>query len=86
MATNFQSWRDPMIIMLAIPGAIAGLLWMLVLSRTTLNVRSLMDSIMAVGVASPTGISSLPSPTSLADKGKDPMSAAIDAGIPAFAR
>ncbi len=40
MATNFQSWLDPMIIMMAVPGALAGVLWMLVITRTTLNVES----------------------------------------------
>jgi multidrug efflux pump subunit AcrB len=50
MATNFQSWLDPMIIMMAVPGALAGVLWMLVITRTTLNVESMMGAIMAVGV------------------------------------
>jgi multidrug efflux pump subunit AcrB len=50
MATNFQSWLDPFIIMMAVPGALAGVLWMLVATHTTLNVESLMGTIMAVGV------------------------------------
>lgn len=50
MVVNFQSWLDPFIIMMAVPGALAGILWMLVLTGSTLNVSSLMGSIMAVGV------------------------------------
>jgi multidrug efflux pump subunit AcrB len=51
MVVLFQSWVDPFIIMMAIPGAFSGILWMLVLTGTTLNVESLMGSIMAVGIA-----------------------------------
>src|SRR5581483_6179468 len=51
MVANFQSWLEPFIIMLAVPGALAGVLWMLVVTGTTLNVESLMGTVMAVGVA-----------------------------------
>jgi len=51
MAVLYQSWVDPFIIMAAVPGALVGVLWMLAVTRTTLNVESLMGSIMAVGVA-----------------------------------
>jgi multidrug efflux pump subunit AcrB len=51
MAVLFQSWTDPLIIMGAVPGAVAGILWMLVLTHTTLNIQSLLGSIMAVGIA-----------------------------------
>jgi multidrug efflux pump subunit AcrB len=47
----FQSWVDPMIIMVAVPGALMGVLWMLALTGTTLNVESFMGAIMAVGIA-----------------------------------
>src|SRR5260370_15922988 len=50
MVANFQSWLEPFIIMLAVPGALAGVLWMLVLTHTTINVESLMGGIMAVGL------------------------------------
>ena len=50
MVVLFQSWVDPLIIMAAIPGAIVGILWILVLSHTSINVVSLMGSIMAVGI------------------------------------
>ncbi len=51
MVVLFQSWLDPFIIMIAVPGALIGILWLLVLSHTTLNVESLMGAIMAVGIA-----------------------------------
>ncbi len=51
MVVLFQSWIDPFIIMFAVPGAFIGILWMLALTGTTLNVESLMGSIMAVGIA-----------------------------------
>ncbi len=51
MVVLFQSWLDPFIIMMAVPGALVGILWMLALTGTTINVESLMGSIMAVGIA-----------------------------------
>ena len=47
----FQSALDPLIIMVAVPGAFVGILWMLALTGTTLNVESFMGAIMAVGIA-----------------------------------
>ena len=46
MAVNFQSWLDPFIILTALPGAMAGILWMLFVTGTTLSVPSLMGAIM----------------------------------------
>src|SRR6185503_11856385 len=51
MVILFQSWLDPFIIMVAVPGALVGILWMLVLTHTTINVESLMGAIMAVGIS-----------------------------------
>jgi multidrug efflux pump subunit AcrB len=56
MAVNFQSWLDPFIILTALPGALAGILWMLFVSGTTLSVPSLMGSIMCIGVATANSI------------------------------
>ena len=56
MTVLFQSWMDPFVIMMAIPGALAGILWMLALTGTTINVESLMGSIMAVGIATKNSI------------------------------
>ncbi len=47
----FQSWVDPFIIIVAVPGALVGILWMLALTHTTLNVESFMGAIMSVGIA-----------------------------------
>ena len=47
----FQSWVDPFIIMMAVPGALIGILWMLALTGTTINVISMMGAIMAVGIS-----------------------------------
>jgi CzcA family heavy metal efflux pump len=81
MATNFQSWLDPMIIMMAVPGALAGVLWMLVITRTTLNVESLMGAIMAVGVGVANGNLLITFANDLREQGHDPVSAAIQAGV-----
>jgi multidrug efflux pump subunit AcrB len=56
MAVNFQSWLDPFIILTALPGAMAGILWMLFVTRTTFSVPSLMGSIMSIGVATANSI------------------------------
>ncbi len=56
MTVNFQSWLDPFIILTALPGAMAGILWMLFLTGTTLSVPSLMGSIMCIGVATANSI------------------------------
>ncbi|HUB47440.1 MAG TPA: efflux RND transporter permease subunit [Acetobacteraceae bacterium] len=47
----FQSWVDPFIIMMAVPGALIGIIWMLALSGTTINVESLMGAIMSIGIS-----------------------------------
>jgi multidrug efflux pump subunit AcrB len=51
IVVNFQSWTEAFIIITALPGALAGIAWMLFLTRTTLSVPALMGSIMSVGVA-----------------------------------
>jgi multidrug efflux pump subunit AcrB len=56
ITVNFQSWLDPFIILTALPGAIAGILWMLFLTGTTLSVPSLMGAIMCIGVATANSI------------------------------
>jgi multidrug efflux pump subunit AcrB len=56
MAVNFQSWLDPLIILMALPGAFSGILWMLYLTHTTFSVPSLMGSIMTIGVATANSI------------------------------
>jgi multidrug efflux pump subunit AcrB len=56
MVVNFQSWTDPFIIIMALPGALCGIVWMLFLCNTTLSVPSLMGAIMAIGVATANSI------------------------------
>ncbi len=56
MVVNFQSWLDPFIILTALPGALCGIVWMLFVTRTTINVPSLMGAIMCIGVATANAI------------------------------
>jgi multidrug efflux pump subunit AcrB len=56
IVVNFQSWLDPFIIITALPGALAGICWMLLLSRTTMNVPSLTGAVMCMGVATANSI------------------------------
>jgi multidrug efflux pump subunit AcrB len=56
MVVNFQSWLDPLVILMALPGALAGIAWMLFLAHTTLSVPALMGAIMCVGVATANSI------------------------------
>ena len=56
IVVNFQSWVDPFIIITALPGALAGIAWMLFLTGTTLSVPALMGAIMCIGVATANSI------------------------------
>ncbi len=56
MVVNFQSWLDPLVIILGLPGAFSGILWMLIATHTTFNVPSLMGTIMCIGVATSNSI------------------------------
>ncbi len=56
MVVNFQSWLDPLIIMMALPGALSGIVFTLFATQTTLSVPSLMGAIMSVGVATANSI------------------------------
>ena len=79
MAANFQSWMEPLIIMMAVPGALAGVLWFLVLTRTSINVESLMGAIMAVGVAVANSNLLITFANELREEGYGPVEAAIEA-------
>jgi CzcA family heavy metal efflux pump len=77
----FQSWMDPFIIMIAVPGALIGILWMLALTGTTINVESLMGSIMAVGIATSNSILIVSyANDARVEKGRTPSEAALEAG------
>jgi multidrug efflux pump subunit AcrB len=80
MAVNFQSWLDPFIILMALPGAMAGIVWMLFLTRTTFSVPSLMGSIMCIGVATANSILMVVFANDMREEGMDSRSAALAAG------
>ncbi len=80
MAVNFQSWLDPFIILMALPGAFSGILWMLYLTQTTFSVPSLMGSIMTIGVATANSILLVVFANDERSSGKDQMEAALSAG------
>ena len=80
MVANFQSWLEPFIIMMAVPGALAGVIWMLVLTGTTINVESMMGAIMAVGVGVANGNLLITFANELREEGYGPVAAAIEAG------
>jgi multidrug efflux pump subunit AcrB len=80
MAVNFQSWIDPLIVLLTIPSALAGILWMLFLTRTTLSVPSLMGSLMTIGVATSNAILIVTFANDEQLEGKNSIAAALSAG------
>jgi multidrug efflux pump subunit AcrB len=82
MVILFQSWLDPFIIMVAVPGALVGILWMLAFTHTTINVESLMGSIMAVGIAVSNSILlvSFANDLRVEKEGISPLDAALEAG------
>jgi multidrug efflux pump subunit AcrB len=81
MAVNFQSWVDPFIILSALPGAIAGILWMLFITQTTFSVPSLMGAIMCIGVATANSILLVVFANDERMDGKGVRSAALSAGF-----
>ncbi len=81
MAVNFQSWLDPLIILMAIPGAFCGILWMLYITQTTFNVPSLMGTIMTIGVATANSILMVVFANDERVAGKTQMEAALNAGF-----
>jgi multidrug efflux pump subunit AcrB len=80
MAVNFQSWLDPFIILMALPGALAGIVWMLFVTQTTFSVPSLMGSIMCIGVATANSILLVVFANDQRVEGLDARSAALSAG------
>ncbi|HET9994786.1 MAG TPA: efflux RND transporter permease subunit [Candidatus Acidoferrum sp.] len=81
IVVNFQSWLDPFIIITALPGALAGICWTLLLTRTTLNVPSLTGAIMSVGVATSNSILMVSFAREQMQDGKNARDAAIEAGF-----
>lgn len=81
MVVNFQSWLDPFVILMALPGAIAGIAWMLFLTHTTLSVPALMGSIMCVGVATANSILVVTFANGQRTVGRSASEAALAAGM-----
>jgi multidrug efflux pump subunit AcrB len=80
MVVNFQSWLDPFIILTALPGALAGILWMLFVTQTTVSVPALMGAIMCIGVATSNSILMVTFANDQRKQGHDAKSAALSAG------
>jgi multidrug efflux pump subunit AcrB len=78
---NFQSWLDPFIIITALPGALAGIVWTLLLTHTTLNVPSLTGTIMCMGVATANSILLVSFARERMTQGLDATAAALEAGF-----
>ena len=81
MVINFQSWVDPLIILMALPGAAAGILWMLLATGTTVSVPALMGAIMAVGVATANSILVITFANDQRKLGMNAHDAALTAGL-----
>ena len=77
---NFQSWLDPFIIITALPGALAGIVWMLFLTHTSLSVPALTGAVMCMGVATANSILMISFARERMDEGMAPVQAALEAG------
>ena len=80
IVVNFQSWVDPFIIITALPAALAGIVWMLFLTGTTLSVPALTGAIMTMGVATANSILMVSFARQCLNDGLPPLSAALEAG------
>jgi CzcA family heavy metal efflux pump len=81
IVVNFQSWLDPFIIITALPGALAGICWMLLFTHTTLSVPSLTGAIMCMGVATANSILMVSFAREQLNEGKSAVDAALEAGF-----
>jgi len=84
MVVNFQSWLDPFIIITALPAALAGIVWMLFASGTTVSVPALTGAIMAMGIATANSILVVSFARERLQSGVDSVTAALDAGFSRF--
>ncbi len=80
IVVNFQSWLDPFIIVVALPGAISGIIWMLFVTQTTISVPAMMGAIMTVGVAVANSILLITFAGEQWLSGKSALAAALAAG------
>jgi multidrug efflux pump subunit AcrB len=81
IVVNFQSWLDPFVIITALPAALAGIVWMLFLSHTTVSVPALIGAIMCMGVATANSILVVSFARARLDAGVDSYAAAVEAGV-----
>ena len=84
IVVNFQSWLDPFIIITALPAALAGIVWMLFLSHTTVSVPALTGAIMCMGVATANSVLVVSFAREQMDAGDDAFTAALKAGFARF--
>lgn len=84
LVVNFQSWSDPLIILMAIPGAFSGILWSLFVTHTTFSIPALMGTIMCVGVASANSILVVTFVNEQRAEGLDAFNSALQAGYQRF--
>ncbi|MGA8022918.1 MAG: efflux RND transporter permease subunit [Candidatus Acidiferrales bacterium] len=84
IVVNFQSWLDPFIILMALPGALAGIVWFLFITRTTVSVPALTGAIMCMGVATANSILVVSFSKERLGEGKTPAEAASEAGFTRF--
>jgi multidrug efflux pump subunit AcrB len=80
IAINFQSWLDPLIILMALPRALSGIIWMLFATQTTVSVPAMMGAIMTIGVATANSILLINFADDQRLLGKNAVDAALDAG------
>ena len=81
LVVNFQSWLDPFIIITALPGALAGVIWGLYLTLTTLSVPALMGAIMSLGVATANSVLVVTFARNNLQQGHDALTSAWEAGV-----
>jgi multidrug efflux pump subunit AcrB len=84
IVVNFQSWLDPFVIVAALPAALAGIVWMLFVTHTTLSVPALTGAIMCMGVATANSILVVSFARERLAEGDDPLTAAMEAGATRF--
>ena len=84
MVVNFQSWIDPLIIITGLPGAMAGVVWMLFVTGTTVSVPALTGTIMCIGIATANSILVVNFARERLAAGDAPMQAALEAGLSRF--
>jgi multidrug efflux pump subunit AcrB len=84
IVVNFQSWLDPFIMISALPAALAGIAWCLLITHTTLSVPALLGTIMCMGVATANSILVVSFATEQMESGKDAIAAALEAGFTRF--